>query len=420
VLLGRAVDWKDQLASKKIMEDALETQLDELFDMRHSSPLYAGMKLENGQAKMMNPKDIKVVRGDQRATPNMGDIRRLADLNRVGVDHLEGLVVESAHVENGKLAMRLDVPALDKSISNRVLTDQLKDIAVHDAKNRDEKKWTPMTTNWQDVGDFMKDITEFNDPVQGALGDCWLIAALTAVAWSLPYEIVHRTRATQPSGDKEHMNQLRFYKKGYGRDGRNNNPVEVTDKCVVANGTTNLVYARSRDMGEVWPAVYEKAFARWTGPVDSDQPNMASLAGGDPALATAQITNRKPVYYATASRDPSALWGIVRAHCRSYKTFDPMTAWTYATGQQYTYGSGIAANHAYTILGWAFRNNKMYIVLRNPWGFFEPSGGNTYNGVLQFLDESFWRPIDMVPNDGVFAIEATSFKEYFAYIGLAV
>jgi len=389
--------------------------------MRFNSPLYAGMKLSNGKAVKIDPKELKLVGDDQRATPNLGSIKKLADLSHVGVHGLDNLDVESARVENGKLNLKLDVPVLDKTISNKVVTEQLKSITVcgSDRENHGKSGWTPLKTTWEHVNDFFKEMTEFSDPIQGSVGDCWLIAALSAVAWALPYDVVHCNRATRSGNEKEHMNKLNFYKKGYGRDGKNKS-VEVTEKCLVANGTSILVYARSQDMGEIWPAVYEKAFARWTGPEDSDMPDIASLAGGDPALAMAQLTDRKPQYFDTASRDASTLWGIVRSHSRSYKTFDPMTAWTHASGSQYTYGSGIAANHAYSILGWAFRNNKMYIVMRNPWGFFEPTGGNTYNGVVQMFDETFWRPINMIPKDGVFAIEAESFKDYFACIGLAI
>jgi hypothetical protein len=70
-------------------------------------------------------------------------------------------------------------------------------------------------------------------------------------------------------------------------------------------------------------------------------------------------------------------------------------------------------------LGWAYQNSKKYIVLRNPWGVTEPAGLNSYQGVLSFFDKTFWRPITMIGNDGVFAIEANSFQNLFAGLGVA-
>jgi Calpain family cysteine protease len=420
VLLGRKVDWSKP-ESTKVMEDTLETQHHELFDMKLNSPLYAGMKLANGEAVKMTPDELRILNSNERTTPNLGIIKTLADLSVVGVQDIPNAKVENAFIENGKVSIKLDIPSLNNSLTNATLSKQLMSIAVGAAEGVGAAPgWTPASTHWQDIGEFTKNATVFSDCCQGAVGDCWFISALAAVAWSLPYSIVHRTHAESAADESQHMNQLQFFHKGYGRDGPNDNPILVTDKLLVNNASNSLIYAYSRNAGELWPGIYEKAFAYWSGPEKNDMPNITSLSGGDPALALAQLTGRKPQYFQVQPRTPDALWGLVRSNSASYRTINPMTAWTYASGAQYTWGSGIAANHAYTILGWAWQNNKMYIVLRNPWGFFEPSNGNTYNGVLTFFDVDFWRPINMINNDGVFAIEAATFKNYYAWIGLAV
>lgn len=95
-----------------------------------------------------------------------------------------------------------------------------------------------------------------------------------------------------------------------------------------------------------------------------------------------------------------------------------MVAWTYGSGKDYT-GSNIVGNHAYTVLGWSTFNNKNYIILRNPWGVTEPNGLNSYQGLVSFFDGSFWRPINMIGNDGVFALEINAFKIYFEGLGVA-
>lgn len=414
VLLGRKVDWNEK-SSVKLMTDTLQTDYNELFDMKYNSPLYAGLKLQNGHVVKLPPAQIEILEPHQRATPDLMKVKKLQDLQSIGVDDFANLNVENAVLENGKLTVKLDVPSLNNTITNASLTQQIFGITI-DSQASPVAAWTAPNCHWQDIGNFMKDVTEFDSPVQGALGDCWLIAALSAVAWSLPYSIDHRTRPTS-ANEVDHVDELTFYGKGYGRDAPTGS-VEVTDDVVVTNSGDIIVYCRSNNIGEMWPAVYEKAFAKWTTGNTTDEPNITTLTGGDPALATAQLTNRQPVYYDTASRSADDLWTIVRANSLSYRTFNPMTAWTYATGNQFN-GINIAANHAYTILGWAFQNNKKYIVLRNPWGYWEPNGLNSYQGILQFFDESFWLPINMIPDDGIFALEADAFKLYYVTIGVA-
>jgi hypothetical protein len=400
------------------MADTLQTPYSDLFNMANKSPLYAGLDLSNGNAIKVDPNKLQILNNNERATADLSIIKKISDLKTFGITDFASANIENAFLENGKLNLKLDVPALNKTITNISLTPEIFNITVGiTGLENTGVSWTPTASHWQDMGDFERDVNQFNDPIQGALGDCWLIAALAAVSWSMPTAIDHRTRPTS-TVQTDHVNQLTFYSKGFGRDAPTAT-MEVTDNIVVTKTNNQVVYCNTPDPGEFWPAIYEKAFAKWTTKNTTDQPNIASLSGGDPALATAQLTNRKPTYYDTSSRSGEDLWGIVRSNSLSYRTFNPLTAWTYASGNQYN-GSNIAANHAYTILGWAFQNNKQYIVLRNPWGFSEPSGANTYQGLLQFFDQSFWRPINIIGDDGVFALEADAFKLYYSTIGAAL
>lgn len=217
------------------------------------------------------------------------------------------------------------------------------------------------------------------------------------------------------------VNGVQFYSKNGGRNGPTQ-MVEVSDKiCMTQWGW--VMYCSSTHQGEAWPSLYEKAFAKWTTQDPTDFPDMGTLNGGDPCQAIAQLTNRNPYYFDTASRTADTMYSIVNSLSANQKTVYPMTAWTYYSDEKtlpgYYDGSNIAANHAYTVLGCATQGNKKYIVLRNPWGWFEPHGVNSYQGLLQFLDVSFWRPINMIDEDGVFALEAESFQHYFACLGVA-
>jgi hypothetical protein len=414
-LVGRKIDWKLP-ESYSLIEDTLQTDYDELFDMKFSSPIYAGLKLNSSTnvAEPVAAKKMTVLTDKDRQTPSLSSVRKISDLKDLGIKDINETEVKRAWATNGKLNLVLNAAAMNKKLSNTGLTKQIFDLSTP-FRTKANVEWTPPNHTWRDMGDFFKDVTEFSDPIQGAVGNCYLIAAISAVAWADPYTIVHRNRATG-SGEADRVSGIQWYSKGGSKDAPSH-MVEVTDKVLV-NSSNFMPYCRSRDPNEIWPALYEKAFAKWILQDSGDAPDITQTAGGDPAKATAQITGKTPYYYDTASRTADQLYTVVRSHSISYKTFAPMTAWTYASGPNYT-GSNIAANHAYTVLGWAWNNSKQYIVLRNPWGQTEPSGLNTYQGMLTFFDNSFWRPINTIGDDGVFALEAPSFKYYFAYLGVA-
>jgi hypothetical protein len=420
VILGKKVDWNDP-ASIKIMTDTLDTDYSKMFDMKLKSPIYAGLKFgPNNMAVPLPREEMKILTSEDRLTPNLGLLQKVGDLRTLGVDDVASAKIEHAFVNKGKLNLVLDAPpAVNKKITNKSVTQQILDITVPFGRKHGPNTnagWTPPTAIWRDMGTMLETATDYDDPIQGAVGDCWLIAALAAVAWAQPYTIVHRTRQTGP-GETDSVNAIEFYSKPTGRNAPTRT-VEITDKTLVTSSSFLPLYCRCSDPGEIWPQAYEKAFAKWSTQNATDEPEITALSGGDPGAAMAQINNKTAYYYDTASRTPDQLWGIVRENSLSYKTFNPMTAWTYGSGNQYN-GSNIVANHAYTVLGWAYQNGKEYIVLRNPWGYLEPTGLNTYQGLLTFFDTSFWHPINMIGNDGVFALEAPSFKYYYQTLAVA-
>ncbi|KIW88807.1 uncharacterized protein Z519_10291 [Cladophialophora bantiana CBS 173.52] len=414
-LIGRKMDRKS-LDAPQIISDVLQTDYNELFDMKYNSVLYAGLKLNTKEntAERLSAQDMHILTEDDLETPDLSKIEKVSDLHDIGLKDIPSTRVKQAWIQNGNLNLVLNPHPLGKTLSNSAVTSSISELVTpfRQAKG----PWTPPNSSWRDMGDFFRDVTEFNDPVQGAVGNSWMIAAISAVAWADPYAIVHRTRATGESETKR-VSAIHLYSKG----GRNDAPtakVEVTGDIVVNNSSNQVVYCRSSDTGEIWPSLYEKAFAKWITQERSDHPDITQTGGGDPVKAMAQINNKAPNYYYTHSRPAGDLWGIVRANCMGFRTINPMTAWTYASGEMYR-GSNIVGNHAYTVLGWTSQGGKQYIVLRNPWGVTEPTGMSTYPGLLSFFDTSFWRPINMLGNDGVFALEASAFKSYFAGLGVA-
>lgn len=412
-ILGKQIDWNDS-KSYQIMEDTLEKNYSELFDIKYNSPLFAGLELQkDNSVKPMKREDIKVRTIDKQESMDFSVLTKLKDLSKAGVKDLDNVIINRARLDKGKVNVVLDIPKLNNTITNKVLSPVIKDLLFYNLNP--DSGWTPPNTSWGDQGDFFNDVLEYNDPIQGSVGNCYFIAAISAIAWADPYRIAHKVRATG-TGETDRVNAIQFYTKGGGKDAPTQ-LVEVTDKTIV-NAANNPIYCRSNDFGEIWPALYEKAFAKWINKTSSDKPDISLTAFGDPVKATAQLNNKAQYYYGTESYSANDLFGFVRANSMSRRTINPMVAWTYGSGRDYS-GSNIVGNHAYTILGWATFNNKNYIVLRNPWGRTENNGLNSYQGLISFFDNSFWRPIDMIGDDGVFALEATSFKYYFQGMGVA-
>lgn len=423
-VLQRKIDWENP-ESTKLMSDVLQTDYHELFDPKYNSPLYAGFRLNKTTMQMerIQQSEIKTVDPSEQTVPDMSKVNTLGDLKEFGIKKLEEAPVLNALVENGKLKLTVKAPSLDKTLTNSTLPKAIAPLVIPSlglkraAGGESTGDWQPEGYAWKDMGDFFKDVTEYSDPVQGGVGNCWLIAAMAAVAWAKPFSIVHRNRATG-TGEADRTNAITFYQKGGNHDAPTAT-VEVTDKTVVYDWGDYSPFCTSQDRGEIWPMIYEKAFAKWCTQDQGDCPNIYETASGYSDIAMAQLTDTTPYYYDTWSRTPDELWSIVRENSIAFKTVNPMTANTYCSGDQY-YGSNIVGCHSYTCLGWAMANGQKYIILRNPWGYNEPSGmGNTYDGLLTFFDTSFWRPIDMINSDGVFALEISAFKYYYAALCVA-
>ncbi|KAL2867601.1 uncharacterized protein BJX67DRAFT_352659 [Aspergillus lucknowensis] len=416
-LLNRRIRWNSP-ESAKVISDTLQTDYDELFDMNFNSVLHAGLRFNDKEnaAERLSGRDIHILTGEDMETPPLSRIERVDDLHDIGLKEIGNIRVKHAWIQNGKVKLVLNPEKVGdaKRLSNTNVTESIAELAT--PFRREKKEWSPPTSSWQHMERALKRDTEFNEPVQGAVGNSWLIAALSAVAWSDPARIEHRMRRTG-RGEHERVMEIQFYSKG-GNNDAPTRKVEVTDDLVTNDSYNQLVYARSSDNGEIWPSLYEKAYAKWITRDSSDHPDVTQTAFGDPVKAMAQLNDKNPHYYFTRSRDNEDLAGIVRANSFSFRTINPMAAWTYGSTKAYE-GSNLVSNHAYAVLGWATQGENQYIILRNPFGVTEPAALSTYPGLRSVIDARFWSPIDSTDDRGVFALEASAFKNYFAGLGVA-
>jgi len=415
LMKGQTIDW-NEVDERNLFQETFHQPYEELFDPQYGSPLYPGVKLTDDgiiERRHFRDLDIEIDDSESRNDPDVSNISNLDDLaETMAVNDATELEVSNARV-NTPESISLDIrrPQADREVSSfqPFSSDILESIV--DLGETDEE-WTPAGAEWEDPGDFFNETAEWFDPIQGAVGNCYLIAALSAVGWARPYRIAHRTRATGET-QQEFVDMIKFH------SGGSSTQVEVSETIPLRSG--NWIYARSREQDEIWPAVYEKAYAKWKTGVSSDKPDITQTAFGDPVRAAAELVGGSRSYTLTKNNAADSLWSEVRGNSRSYKTFNPGCAWTYSSGSSapnnvnYS-NANVVANHAYAVLGWDYDQGTKYIALYNPWGRTEPSTGRM-NGVWTPHDESFWRSINMPANDGTFAIDAPTFKRYFAGLG---
>ncbi len=435
--VGHPIDWSTIDNPHAVLEDIFDMPYAQLFDPRHESPLYLGSRLDDaGQLRaepIRAPEPEPAVRDSERLE-NRADFapRVLSELEPL-VGKLDTVRLRSfTPTRNGGWQIEIGGPqhgagTFINKVFDRGMLDALINLGIFD------NGWTPNNAEWSDTGRFYNEAAEYFDPIQGGIGDCGLIAALSSVAWTMPYTFAHRSRATG-TDNQQFKNQFRFTNPVGGAVSL----VEATERIPVWSGTSSPLYAHSWEAGETWPAQLEKAYAKWLTGTASDRPDMTSLdASVWPDVATAVLTGRQPIRTATAGQTTTAITDLVKSHCVNGRTVDPMTAWTYATapeGVNYD-DANIVGNHAYSVLGWVrgpvlfggLRNSvtsriafpRDHIILRNPWGWHE-GASNPLLTPVSLRDIGFTRTLDLSVDDGVFAMDFGTFRRYYRAVGVAV
>ena len=272
-----------------------------------------------------------------------------------------------------------------------------------------DEPWMPEGYAWQDMGEYFKEVPEFDDPMQGVLGDCYFIAALSAVVWTRPYAIANHAKASAYGNEDSPLHRLTFYRNGKAET------VEVSEKAAVrvVGGGYQWAFARSRDAKEIWPAVLEKAYAVWRTKTKTDRPDMLTLTDGNPGEACMALVGGKMSTYLHSDVSSSDVLRNITENCEGKRAINPMFASSLLDDHEGCdcNAAKITHRHSYSILGWDERGGRKYVVLRNPWGYHE--------AVLDVLSGTWACDGDTaaarVPygKNGVFAIRADTFHRYF-------
>jgi len=219
------------------------------------------------------------------------------------------------------------------------------------------------------------DGVNYDDVLQGSIGDCFFVSSLSAVAYSNPQAIKD---AIKDNGDGTYT--VRFYKRDYSGK-LSAQYVTVDDDLPSSYAGARPKYAKARDGKEIWVSILEKAYAGMNGGYD------AIGSGGRSTDVMTALTGVSSSYYTTKANRASVIYDLIKT---AEELQTAVTAVTHdkTSGVDYT-GTGVYAFHMYTVLGAVEENGVKYVKLRNPWGSSEHGNDGKNDGIFKMKLEDF-------------------------------
>jgi len=219
--------------------------------------------------------------------------------------------------------------------------------------------------NFADRYPLFVDGAQYDDIVQGSIGDCYYLASLASVADTDPGFI---EQMIAPLGDGTFA--VRFY-----RDGQ-----EVylrIDGDLPVRGSGSPAYARLGADGELWVPLMEKAYAFFR----YEQNSYASINGGWMSTVYEEMTNMSTGFM-WAYQSSDSVWRFME---RTLAGGHAVTA-----GSYYNASSPIVGSHAYMIKSLEQTDEGRFVTVYNPWGVDGRSyDANYYDGMLRLSMAQF-------------------------------
>jgi len=232
---------------------------------------------------------------------------------------------------------------------------------------------------------------EPNDVSQGAIGDCWLLAAISALA-EFPSFIENNLFQENDSLTDDRKYKVTLYDVGYGEGEGTWNDIEV-DSRIPCNKQGLPMFAQTIQH-EMYVLLLEKAFAKYTG-------TYKKLSGGFTSYAWMNMTGCEDQYIWSKNKDENC-WipSMVCMDSRHENPTDFQTCYTVSPDDEDTRDAdsfweylascdrknfmmstsiggdvlerprtdGLVERHAYSLLACKEIDDVRLVCLRNPWG----------------------------------------------------
>lgn len=240
---------------------------------------------------------------------------------------------------------------------------------------------------------FDIDGAKAGDVQQGQIGDCYLPAAVAAIAHHVPghFEkmIVQKSAIDAATGSEKIWFEVTFQEKKWENGKSVFKPVvQTVDADLFVRSYGGPLYGaddgpRTIEDMELWWPILEKAYADWQGDYNTigDGGSVGDVFRDMLGVDTSSMT------ISAAAKDD--VWKKIVA---SVDGKQPVGAGTHGHDQDALYAnSGVYANHAYSILGYEkATDGTRFVKLRNPWGESEPFPGDGKNdGIFKLKLDTF-------------------------------